>query len=230
MYGIIISLSIFICLILAEKLIGEDKRSTDTLWKIAPIAIICSILGARLYHVLDFHEYYVAFPQKILDIRTGGLGIYGALFGGFSSISIYLKYKNENIKYWINLSAVVLPLGQAIGRLGNYFNNELYGIPTTLPWGILVNGVAYHPLFIYEAILNSFLFIYLYRQYKSDNKIGTLYYFYVYLAGYGSIRGVLEFLRINPWSMFGLNVAQMISILIILISYVNLYRFRPRRV
>ena len=130
------------------------------------------------------------------------------------------------MKLWIDLAALGLPLGQAIGRLGNWVNQELYGLPTTLPWGIYIapeNRVSgfeayshFHPLFAYEAawMLLTYIFFYgyLYRQKKIQ--LGTGMYALGYLASYAVIRFSLDFLRINPWSVGILTVAQWISLVI----------------
>ena len=225
MYGLILSIAIISCLFVAEYLARLNNKNTQTISDISFISIICGLIGARLYHVIDFFEFYKEFPLKILDLRTGGLGIYGAIFGGFIGEFAYLHYKKLDSLFWLNLSACVLPLGQAIGRFGNYFNKELYGTPTSLPWAITVNNTQVHPLFLYESILNLILFGYLYLSFNKNKHT-----FLLYLQGYAWIRLILEPFRITAWEIYNLNVAQMISILIILTTYVFIYRLRSRRI
>lgn len=103
-----------------------------------------------------------------------------------------------------------LPIGQAIGRIGNYFNHELYGLPTSLPWAI--EG-GYHPLFAYEAVWNIIIFITIITVIKVIKKPKPGSFFFLYLGLYGFGRFWLEFLRIEPWRVGGVNVAQGISLI-----------------
>lgn len=230
MYGIFISLAILSAVLITRHLL---TRPTDKelVWDLALVALFCGILGARLYHVIDFHKYYGQDPIKIVYLWQGGLGIWGAIFGGLAGVWAYLRYKKQNIVYWLDIIAVVMPLAQAIGRLGNYFNQELFGLPTKLVWAIYIEPLnrpaeyrqfsRFHPLFAYEAILNLILFYLLFLRYtKKKVVINKGFYFFAYLSGYAVIRFGLEFLRINPWKIYGLNVAQAISILIVSICSV----------
>ena len=231
-YGILISIAIFISIKTAEGII--EKKDEDTLWGLSLWAIIFGIIGARLYHVLDYLDFYIKNPVEILFLWNGGLGIFGAVLGGIGGGVIYLKVKGKKILPLLDIISVVTPLGQATGRWGNFFNNEIFGKPTTLPWGIYINpenrplmffnNEKFHPLFIYESILNLILFIFLSRTYKrKHNKLKSGFFMSVYLLGYSVIRFSLEFLRIDPWTThlspsLTLNVAQTISILLIILS------------
>jgi len=236
-YGIIISIAIFICIKTAEKII--EKKDEETLWGLSLWAIISGIIGARLYHVIDFFDFYLTNPIKILVLWEGGLGILGAIAGGMTGIAIYLKTKGKKILPWMDVISVVMPLGQSIGRWGNFFNVELFGRPTTLPWGIYVDpekrpalfsqNEKFHPLFIYESILNLILFILLFKVYQKKHKeLRSGILTSLYLIGYSVIRFSLEFLRIDPWTIkicenLTLNVAQTISILLIILSFTFIF-------
>lgn len=235
LYGILISLAILICILLAEKLTSKK----DLLWGGAFWGIVSALLGARIYHVLSAPPYYLANPLETLYFWHGGLGIWGAIAGGTIGFALYYKFHHENLWYWLDLGLVFFPLGQAIGRWGNFFNNEIYGLPTGLPWGIIVNGTRYHPLFLYESILDLALFSLLYFLYKTNKgKLLDGFFLFAFLGGYSIIRFWLEFLRIDSWQILGLNVSQTISILLILVSLISVKRFikndlhciRPRRV
>lgn len=231
-YGLIISIAIFVSIKVAEKII--EKENEDILWGLSLWAIVTGIMGARLYHVLDYFDFYFKSPMKIFYIWDGGLGILGAILGGAVGISVYLKIKGKKILPWLDLISVVMPLGQSIGRWGNFFNKEIFGKPTTLPWGIYISpekrplmffqNEKFHPLFIYESILNLILFIILYRTYrKNRNELKSGFFTSLYLIGYSVIRFALEFLRIDPWAIkmtsnLILNTAQTISILLIILS------------
>ena len=136
---------------------------------------------------------------------------------------------------WLDLTAVVIPLAQSIGRFGNFFNKELYGSPTRLPWGMYIpleyrpdtyiNNDVFHPLFIYESISNILLFSLLFLLFKGKNVLGIKKWYLrdegsgplpdgffvgLYFIGYGIIRFLIEFLKIDIWWFFGLNMAQVI--------------------
>ena len=231
-YGILISLGIFCALLIAESLV--EKQEKDTLWELSFWGIIGGLVGARLYHVIDYFWLYSKNPILILDLRNGGLGIWGAIAGGFITAIIYLKLHKKSVLKWFDVAAVVFPLAQSVGRFGNFFNQELYGKATTLPWGIYINKTAqyHHPLFAYEAILNLCLFTTLYCCYKKySGKVKPGIFFAAYLAGYSLIRFSLEFLRINPWTVFGLNIAQTISILVFIyaIYFIGPWWFRTKK-
>jgi phosphatidylglycerol:prolipoprotein diacylglycerol transferase len=234
LYGFFISAGIFLSILFAQKLI--KKKEEDILWGLSFWAVISGIIGARIYHVIDFLDYYSKYPINILRIWNGGLGIWGGLTGGVLGSVLYLKVKRKKILPWLDAISVVTPLGQSIGRWGNFFNKEIFGKPTTLPWGLYIKPQnrpveyldfeRFHPLFIYESILNLILFVILFKTYKKHHgreKPGS--YMSLYLGGYSIIRFFMEFLRINPWTVylsegFSLNVSQGISILVLIFSIV----------
>jgi phosphatidylglycerol:prolipoprotein diacylglycerol transferase len=210
--------------------------------------LIPGLIGARLYHVLDYWQYYWSNPVEILYLWQGGLGIYGAIVGGVIGLWVFLKFKMkkskckmtmQNAKLWeifltyLDIISFGLPVGQAVGRLGNYFNQELYGWPTKLPWGIYINpknriadyeGFEYfQPLFAYESVWDILIFIILIRLITFIKKPKPGIFFFAYLGLYGFGRFWLEFLRINPWQVRGVNVAQGISIVMIVISLWRLF-------
>lgn len=242
LYGIIISVAIFVSLKVAGLLVA--KKNEEILWGLSFWTILLGILGARIYHVIDYFNYYSQNPIKILEFWNGGLGIWGAIAGGAVGATIYLKTRKEKILPWLDVLSVVVPLGQAIGRWGNFFNKEIFGLPTTLPWGIYVsplkrpegfiNKEKFHPIFIYESILNIFLFAFLFSRFKkAHGKYSYGVFTATYLAGYSLIRFFMEFLRLNSWkirvfSNLSLNVAQGISILVLTLSIVFILFTRKR--
>jgi len=239
LYGITISLSIFLCILITQKLVVKYKKNEEIFWGLSFWTILCGILGARLYHVLDYFDYYRYHQLDIFKIWNGGMGIWGGILGGTLGAITYLKIKGEKIFPWLDIISVVTPLGQSVGRWGNFFNKEIFGLPTTLPWGIYIepekrpveflNYSKFHPLFIYESILNFILFLFLLILYKKTNeKTPSGTFLCIYLISYSTIRFFLEFLRINPWkieiSSLFLNVSQCISILVIIISIIFIFR------
>lgn len=236
LYGLTISIAIFSSLFAATKLI--QKKDADTLWGISIWAILLGVVGARAYHVIDYIEYYSAYPIEIFKIWNGGMGIWGAILGGLLGAVIYLRHKRGRLLPWLDIISVVTPLGQAIGRWGNFFNKEIFGTPTNLPWGITIpfqnrpkkyqQAEIFHPLFLYESLLDLALFITLFIFYKKRSKnYSPGLFIFLYLSGYALIRFFLEYLRIDPWVItitndLILNVSQCISILILLTSLIYL--------
>ena len=202
MYGILISLGILLCVIYVEKIL-----KSDLVWMAGFWSILFGIVGARAYHVIHYLEFYLADPIKIVQLTNGGLGIIGGFLFGFMALFIYLKIKGEDVLRWLDVIVIPLPLAQALGRIGNLFNNEL---------------VEYA---IGEIIFCLILFLTNYKISKSGKlKKGSV--FAVYLIGYSIIRVFLEFTRQSYWQIYGVSVAQAFSAVIMivsicLISYLN---------
>ena len=239
LYGLLIGLGILAAAFVAEKLRQRFKKTDKLLQKFIVWDSLLYIVGfglidARLYHVVDLWGYYWLHPGKIIMLTEGGMGIFGGMVGGL--FGAWLATKDKKIfRRLIDLVAVGAPLGQAIGRLGNYFNQELYGLPTKLPWGIYIKPEnpflqfidvdRYHPLFLYEMIWNAIVFGVLYFvAINRKVKIGTLVLFTSYLGLYSLGRFFLEFLKIDPWKIYGINVAQAISLALIIVGLYNLTR------
>lgn len=230
-YGLILVTAIIAAAWLARRyFIRKSILSSRQFEDLAFYIIIFGLIGARFGHVVFFHlDYYIAHPIDILKVWQGGLAIQGALLFGFITTVIW-AYRHK-INFWkiTDGLALSLPLGQAIGRWGNYFNQELFGQPTEAWWGIPIepiNRVAgyesfsyFHPIFFYESILNFILFIVLYKLvFKKSLHQGLLTIFYI--LGYGTIRFFVEFVRIDDTFMLGgIRIAQIISLIFIFVIY-----------
>jgi phosphatidylglycerol:prolipoprotein diacylglycerol transferase len=174
---------------------AKNQKEVAGLMAVLPAAILGGVIGARLYHVIDFWpEYYVFQPIKIIYIWEGGLGIWGAIGGGVMAVYIYCLTKKLSFLKTLDGLIVGVPLAQAVGRLGNWMNGELYG----------KNG---EPLFAYEAGLNLILFVFLWWWTKKKTRPGQLTG--LYLIGYGLIRILLEGLRPQEiiWKVNGVPMA-----------------------
>jgi phosphatidylglycerol---prolipoprotein diacylglyceryl transferase len=248
-YGIIIVTAILIAAMLAARLAKRDGRDPEHIWGAMFGAVILGIVFARLWFVLFppisltagcadtlasticrdtawFFNNFFNTTDGAIAIWSGGLHIFGAFIGGFLGSYIYFKRSKLPVLPWLDIAAVGLPLGQAIGRFANYVNQELYGLPTNLPWGINIDldrriapynmleyrDSLFHPLFAYEAILNFILFLVLLNLWQNRRKTlraGTI--FLLYVAGYSAIRFVLEFLRVEVSLVGGINIVQVIT-------------------
>ncbi|MFA5020892.1 MAG: prolipoprotein diacylglyceryl transferase [Patescibacteria group bacterium] len=228
-YGLLIAIALAVSLAIALKLAEKRRLKIDDLLDLALWLVIGGIIGARLYDVLIVDwPYFSSHLIEVLSIWQGGLAIHGALIGGLAALIIWCRRRRQNFWLWLDVIAVVLPLAQAIGRWGNYFNSELFGGPTDLPWGILISeklrplvyqsSQYFHPVFLYESILDSLLFAILFVLFKRNNlKIGQLAGWY--FVGYGLIRFLTEFIRIDPTGMVaGVRAPQLASVFLVIIG------------
>lgn len=250
-YGILIMLGALAATWVASVRAKQYRQNPDAAWDMLPWALIGGIIGARIWHILTppasmvaqgiTTGYYLTHPLEMLNLRNGGLGIPGAVLGGFIALYIYTRTKGWSILTWADIIAPGLALAQAIGRWGNFFNQELYGKPTNLPWKLYIapdkrlpefKDVAYyHPLFFYEFIwnlLNMGALIWISRRFKSWLKAGDL--FFIYLIIYGIGRFLLEFLRLDPSPVAGVDANQTLMAFIVVASGIALFlrhRFGP---
>jgi phosphatidylglycerol:prolipoprotein diacylglycerol transferase len=249
-YGIILMLGAVAGGFLAAAEVKRRGHDPEMVWDLLVYLIIGGVIGARLWHVLTpppssiaqgfTAQYYLTHPLDALSIWKGGLGIPGAILGGLVALYIYCR-RNREISFleWADIGAPSLALGQAIGRWGNFFNQELYGAPTDLPWKIFIDplhrltgfeGVSYyHPLFAYESILslaNMLLLLWIMRQYSGKLKRGDV--FNVYLIVYPIIRFCLDFLRLDASRVFSVNINQtLMAVVAACAVVVLLWRHRP---
>ncbi|MCB9445124.1 MAG: prolipoprotein diacylglyceryl transferase [Ardenticatenaceae bacterium] len=207
-------------------------------------ALVLGIIGARLYHVLTpspsmeavgiFSPLdYFRNPYQLINLRNGGLGIYGGIAGGALGLWIFTRRQRLPSLAWADLAAVGMALGQVFGRWGNYFNQELYGRPTNLPWGIIIDPIyrlpayseysRFHPAFLYESLWNLltfFILLTLFRRYGKKLLTGDLMALYLIMYAIG--RTLLETVRLDSrlLNLGGLQlnmaVATFVSLLIAL--------------
>ena len=249
-YGIITVTCILIGCVVATVEAKRRGQNPDHVWNGLILVIIFGLIGARLYHVISSpqglmrgFEYYRQHPVEIFMIRQGGLGIFGAIAGGVLAVYIYARWQKLRFPTWLDIAAPGLALGQAIGRWGNYFNQELYGYPTTVPWGISIDlpyrlpqyanlpeSTRFHPTFLYESLWNLLAFVillYVARRFGERLLAGDVFLVYCILYPLG--RFFVEFQRPDAWMMGPLAAAQVISLLVIAAAAALLiYRHRRR--
>ncbi len=240
-YGLLITFGILMGYILAVKRARIYNIPVSEIENVFLLTIPSAIVGARLYHVILSWNYYSSDLREILNVRAGGLAIHGGIFASILVFIIYAKIRRINLLALLDLCAPSLALGQAIGRWGNFFNQELYGSPTSLPWKITIDPIHripgyygyefYHPTFLYESLLNLAVclgLIYLARRWKLQSR-GRL--FFLYLIAYGIVRFGLEFIRIDEQTILGpFKFAQLTSLALIIIGSVGVYRMSRQKV
>lgn len=206
-YGVIVMLGVIVGSLLVEREIKRRGENGDRIWDALVWILPIGIIGARLWYVLNAtlggNRYYVENPVQILNIPQGGLHIYGGLLFGAITLLIYLKKNQLDPWLFLDVAGPALLIGQGIGRIANFINQELYGPPTTLPWGINIElshrlpqfanlpaATRFHPTFAYEMLWNfvaaGFL-LWLSRRYEKDLKPGTLFASWLMAAGVGRV-------------------------------------------
>lgn len=248
-YGIIIMFGALMATLLAQRLLRRKKHDPDIVWDGLIWALIFGIIGARLYHVFtpsisaggwQQTLNYLRNPVSILTTWEGGLGMPGALIGGALGLYIFARRNKISLALILDVAAPGVALAQAIGRWGNFVNQELYGPPTDLPWGIFIepvyrlnttwNGVPlsqfeyFHPLFLYESIwnlANMFFLLWLMRRFEGRLKDGDV--FFAYLVVYPLGRFMLEFIRLDYVPLFAINLNQLVMLIVALVSGAALF-------
>ncbi len=243
-YGIILMTGVVAAAWLATVEAKRRGQDPELVWDMLIWLVIGGVVGARLWHVFTPSPsaiaegrttlFYLTHPLDLLDLRSGGLGIPGAVLGGLVAMYFYTRRHKLNLATWVDIAAPGLALGQAIGRWGNFVNQELYGAPTNLPWAIYIDREQgyFHPLFLYESIwnlMNMGLLLWLGRRYADRLKPGDL--LLVYAVVYPLGRFLLDFLRLDASLVGGININQSIMGIVALCAAAALYwRHRARLV
>lgn len=228
-YGVIIMLGVVAASLLSRRRAKEKGLDPDQIWDMLTWLLIAGIIGARLWHVFTptpslvaqgiTTKYYLTHPIAILMVWNGGLGIPGAVMGGALALFIYVRKYKQSFGVWADIIAPGLILAQAVGRWGNFVNQEVYGAPTNLPWAIFIdsmhrlpefqNQAYYHPLFLYESLWNLAimgLLLWLSKRLVGWLRTGDVFLFY--MIGYPVGRVLLEFLRLDSAQVAGINANQ----------------------
>ncbi len=234
-YGIIIMLGVAAASFVARAEAKRYGQDPDLVWDLLIWVLVAGIAGARIWHILTPSpsliaqgvdtRYYLSHPLDALAIWKGGLGIPGAIIAGTLALFLFARKHQISFLRWLDILAPGLALGQAIGRWGNFFNQELYGAPTSLPWAISIdpqhrlpgfeNQSTYHPLFLYESLwnlANMALLLWLSRRLRNILRPSDI--FLIYLVIYAIGRFLLEFIRLDSSQVAGLNANQALMALV----------------
>lgn len=240
-YGLLFATAVLLGTSLAHREAIRRRENADQLLNVIVFGVMLGLLGARLYYVLFNWDYYGPRPLKILAVWEGGLAIHGGLLVGALATVIYTVRKKLPVLTYMDIMTPSLPLGQAIGRWGNFFNQEAFGTPTDLPWKLyidpyhrpphLVAFEYFHPTFLYESLWNLLVFAILYflLRRRLQQTPGALVLCYVGLYSIG--RFFVEGFRIDSLMLGPFRAAQVVSLGLIVVSLVGLMRLRvtPRR-
>ncbi len=242
LYGVVIAIGMILGLTLSSKIAARTGQDPDTIWDLAASLIIFSIIGARIYYVIFMWDYYKNNPIQILNLRGGGLAIYGGIIAGAITLYVYCKRKKKSFPLILDTVIYGLLVGQILGRWGNFFNREVFGeytdglfamrIPTVMVRerdisasiaAHMTEGTNYiqvHPTFLYEGMWNLALLILLliYLKHKRfDGEIALLYF-----AGYGIGRALIESIRTDQLYITGttIPVSMMLGIVMAAVSII----------
>ena len=255
-YGLLIAIAVLIGLNLSSQLARQRSLEQGLISDLLPILILAALIGARIYYVAFEWRIYSNDWWGILAIWNGGIAIHGALIAGTIAVVLFCRWRYQS--FWDVLDVLVpsVALGQAIGRWGNFFNSEAFGVPTDLPWKLFipyeVNGVLrrpegfmneqyFHPTFLYESLWNvvvfSLLIVLFYRGSKGLMKLPSGALSCIYLIAYSFGRFWIEGLRTDPLCLGalppacegGVRIAQLMSMAMLAIGVIGLWWLYGRK-
>jgi len=239
-YGILMATSIGVGFWLAHREARARKLPADDILRVGQWAVVAGLVGARLYEVVFNWDYYGQQPEKIVAVWEGGLAMHGGLIVG-PIVGVWLARRwRLPILTSLDVVAPSIVIGQAIGRWGNFFNEEAFGRPTDLAWKLYISPPHrppelarydyFHPTFLYESLwdLGVFLVLVLWLRPRLSDRPGALFFWYVGLYSVG--RFAIESLRVDSFWLGGFRVAQLASVAGLLIAVVGiaLVSRRPR--
>lgn len=250
-YGLLIATAVLIGLYLSSWLAKQRKLENGLISDLLPLLVLFSVIGARIYYVAFEWRNYAGSPLKALAIWEGGIAIHGALIAGTLTLILFCRWRRQ--PFWDVLDVLVpsVALGQAIGRWGNFFNSEAFGVPTDLPWKLFIptssrpllysDSEFFHPTFLYESIWNLLLFIVLIAVFrmgiKRSGSVPAGAMSCLYLIGYSLGRVWIEGLRIDPLCIGalppacegGVRIAQLMSGVLALLGILGLWWLYGRK-
>ena len=244
-YGLLIASAVLIGLNLSSSLAKSRNLEKGLISDLLPLLVLASVIGARVYYVAFEWHNYADRPLKALAIWEGGIAIHGALLAGTLMLVLFARWRQQPILDLLDVLVPSVALGQAIGRWGNFFNSEAFGVPTDLPWKLFIpyqnrpliytDSEFFHPTFLYESLWNLalfFLLITLFNRGRNQSvRLPSGALSCLYLVGYSLGRVWIEGLRIDPLCIGslppacegGLRIAQLMSAMLMLLGGVGLW-------
>jgi len=253
LYGVLIGIGIVVGMLIANYNAKRAGLGGDIIYDFATYAIVFSVIGARLYYVIFSWDYYGQNPSQILNLRSGGLAIYGGVICAVITLVVYCRVKKVSALLLADCCCPGLIAGQAIGRWGNFVNCEAFGGYTDglfamqikrslanpsmvsqelMDHLVVENGVEYiqvHPTFLYESVMNFCILVFLMWYFKRKKFDGEIMWFYFLLYGLG--RFFIEGLRTDQLILFGTGIAvsQLLSGVMVVVSVLMMVYFRRKR-
>jgi len=237
-YGILMATSIGVGFWLAHRQAQKEGLPADDILRVAQWAVIAGLIGARLYEVAFNWDYYGRYPWKIPAVWEGGLAMHGGIIVGFlTGVALAIHWRVPVLPS-LDVVAPSMILGQAIGRWGNFFNEEAFGRPTDLPWKLYISPLHrpleyataeyFHPTFLYESLWNLAVFFVLvgWLRPRYRGQPGALCFWYIDL--YSVARFAIESLRLDSFWVAGFSVAQIASLAGIAVAIIGLAWTRRR--
>lgn len=247
-YGLLIVAGIMLAAWVGARYVERKGQNPDDMWDLLLWVLIPGLIGARLYYVFiqsprgpEGLQYYLDNPWTILQIWSGGIHIFGGFIFGGLALLFYARWRRLNLPVFLDGLGLGLPLGQAVGRWANFINQELYGPPTTLPWGLHIDpehriapydnlqlypeSTNFHPLFLYESLWNFIgfgLLFWISRRFEERLLPGDI--ILLYLIWYPLGRFCIEFIRTDSWFFPGtpFNAVHVLSALAVIGSIILL--------
>lgn len=226
-YAIFIVSAMVLVAILGEKECKRRGMPFDVLEDNAVWILLFGIIGARAWYVIFEWDRYQTI-WDVLNIRAGGLAIHGGIIGGTLTALVVAKKNDLSFLRMTDIFIPLVAMAQGIGRWGNFTNNEAHGGPTDLPWGLWIDGVSYHPTFLYESIGDIAIFLFLVwftrKKLKVDGQVTCLY-----MILYGILRFFVEGLRTDSLWWGPIRVAQLVSLIGIAVGVIGLIILSKKR-
>jgi phosphatidylglycerol:prolipoprotein diacylglycerol transferase len=232
-YGILMATAMLVGFWLAHRRATEEGLPADDLIRTAQWAVVAGLVGARLYEVIFNWDYYGRYPSKIIAVWEGGLAMHGGLIAG-PLVGVLLAWKwRVPILRSLDVVAPSMVLGQAIGRWGNFFNEEAFGRPTDLPWKLYISPIHrppefreaeyFHPTFLYESLWNLLVFVAVvwWVRPRVGRHPGAVFFSYIGLYSVG--RFFIEALRLDSFWVGSLRVPQLASVAGVVVALVGLW-------
>ncbi|MGT2935787.1 prolipoprotein diacylglyceryl transferase [Streptococcus castoreus] len=236
-YALCILTGLILAVYLASKEAPRKRLSSDDILDFILIAFPLAIIGARLYYVIFEWSYYAHHLDEIIAVWNGGIAIYGGLITGVIILLIYCYYKVLNPIHLLDVAAPGVMLAQAIGRWGNFINQEAYGkavsnldyLPSFIRQQMFIDGSYRIPTFLYESLWNflGFILIMIWRRKPKRLLDGEIFTFYLIWYGFGRL--VIEGMRTDSLMFLGIRVSQYVSVLFIIIGIIFVWKRRHQK-
>jgi phosphatidylglycerol:prolipoprotein diacylglycerol transferase len=237
-YGILMASAMGLGLWLAYREAVRRGLDPDSMLKASELGLLGGLIGARLYYVVFNLDYYLRYPGKILAVWEGGLAIHGGVLGGLLVGGGYALWRGLPAITYLDIAAPSMALGQAIGRWGNFFNEEAFGTPTSLPWRLFISPQHrpiqfareefFHPTFLYESAWDFIVFLLLIRVFRKRLERAPGALFLTYLGLYSVGRFMTEALRTDALMLGPIRVAQLASVVGVALALIGVPRLLRR--